>query len=326
MKRVGKWLLLLLLLSGCLTETVAVPAGPDMLPTAVSQAVLATVTALPEGQSPAGSLPPTFTPAAGAPAPTTSPAPYSSPTSAPTGTLAPTQTPTASPTLPPTVGPTATPNPTTTLLPPLPTASLLPTQPPAAANRLPNPSFEEGWYNLNGIPELQIANRWRLQWEVGDNPLDPDPWNDWVRPEARVLSRDFLPASEHALYIWDGDHTIKIFKGQGAISFQLLTDVTLPPGTYELRLQVFPDLIVDYAPNGEKIFADDVLAGEVRLITPDGGTGWMLPVFGVRNVFVRRFTLTTEATVSVGGAFRGRWAILNNGWFIDDWGLYAVNP
>ena len=106
------------------------------------------------------------------------------------------------------------------------------TVPSLGPNLLSNPSFEEGWYHPDGIPELQIPAGWQFKNEVGENPLDPDEWNEWVRPEVRVLSSAFLPPEEHDLFIWDGDQTVKVFKGSGAISFELTTAVTLQPGTY----------------------------------------------------------------------------------------------
>lgn len=196
-------------------------------------------------------------------------------------------------------------------------------RPARGPNLLPNASFEGGWYHPNGIPELQIPDRWLFEWDEGENPFSPDPWNDFVRPEVRVLPATFLPPEEHELFIWDGEHTVKIFKDWGAISIRLLTDVYLQPGAYLLEASVFPDLIVDYV-NGEKVWAPDPLSGEVRLIAGSGDTGWLLPAFGQKNTFVYSFTVSHPQTVRVGVALRGRYAIRNNGWFMDDWWLYQI--
>ena len=135
-----------------------------------------------------GTVPPTWTPLPGSVlvSPTTDR--LASRTPQPTHSPFPTLTPTPSDT------PTITPTPTETST---------PTHTPVAVgqNLLPNPSFENGWYHINGIPELQVPNQWTLDWVAGDNPLDPDPWNDFVRPESRVLNFDFLPPSEHDLFI-----------------------------------------------------------------------------------------------------------------------------
>lgn len=198
-----------------------------------------------------------------------------------------------------------------------------PPPPPAGggANLLPNPSFEEGWYHLHGSPELQVPDRWLLEWDAGPNPLDPDPWNAFVRPESRVLPAHFLPPAEHATFIWDGRQTVKIFKGEGALSFRLLTDVHLEPGSYVLEINVFPDLVVGYTAGGSKIWAPDPLSGEVRLVVDGGGSGWMLTAFGQKNSFYHTFQVDQARPVRLGVAIRGRWAILNNGWFMDDWSL-----
>jgi hypothetical protein len=135
-----------------------------------------------------------------------------------------------------------------------------------------------------------------------------------------VLTPDFLPADEHDLFIWDGRQTVKIFKGTGAISFRLTTNVHLEPGTYLLQIYVFPDLVDEYE-GGEKVWAPDPLSGEVRLLAGASSTDWMLPTFGQKNTFTHAFHVDVPQDLRVGAAMRGRWAILNNGWFMDDWSL-----
>jgi hypothetical protein len=311
------WLTLLglIFLPGCQADagqlpTVAVTAEPVVLiPT----------------RPPAPAPPPTWTPA---PAATDEPAtlaPLASRTATPPSSPWPTATPSATATQVPTETATETAMPAATHTPwpqttAMPTATL--TAPASSgANLLPNPSFEEGWYHWQGLPELQVPDRWLLEWEAGPNPFDPDPWNAFVRPESRVLPAQFLPPAEHATFIWHGRHTVKIFKGQGAISFRLLTDVQLEPGSYVLEINVFPDLVVDYTANGSKVWAPDPLSGEVRLVVDGGGSGWMLPAFGRKNTFYHTFQVDQARQVRVGVAIRGRWAILNNGWFMDDWSL-----
>jgi hypothetical protein len=192
-------------------------------------------------------------------------------------------------------------------------------------NLLPNPSFEEGWYHANGLPELQVPDQWRLEWDEGGNSLDPDPWNRYVRPESRVLSGAFLPANEHKLFIWDGSQTVKIFKKEGALSFRLLTDVFLEPGTYFFEINIFPDMIDGYAGTGKKIWAPDPLSGELRFIVNLPAGDWILPTFGQKNTYHHAFELTSPQKVHLGVAFRGRWAIENNGWFMDDWSLEQLS-
>ncbi|MCA9987628.1 MAG: hypothetical protein KDE59_25135 [Anaerolineales bacterium] len=344
----------LIFLAGCRSDSQ--DATPAELPTlaAIAQGATETATATgtatslspsPTWTATAEELPPTWTLTATSPA-TNTPLPYATSTRRPTFTPWPTQLPTNT-ALPPTAtlppAATATTGPTSTVavtegatsVATLPaTATTLPTNtpPPATAtspapsggNLLPNPSFEGGWYHINNIPELQIPASWRFEWEEGNNPLDPDPWNAWVRPEVRVLTTDFLPPNEHPLFIWDGTQTVKIFKGTGSISFRLVTEVTLPPGRYRLTVNVFPDLVVGYTASGEKIWAPDPLSGEIRLMGGGSSTGWILPTFGQKNTFTYEFVLGQQQTVTVGAAMRGRWAILNNGWFMDDWSLFRI--
>lgn len=184
-----------------------------------------------------------------------------------------------------------------------------------------NYSFEGGWYNMWGIPELQIPNGWVFEWDEGPTGFGSEPWDIWVRPETRVLPNYQLPESERGLFIREGDYTIKFFKGNGAISFRLYQDIPLEAGTYLMQVFVYPDLVSGYD-NGNKVYAGDPVAGEFRFITPDGGTGWMLlPGFGHWDTMEHTFTLTEPQTVRIGIGARGRFALNNNGWFFDNWAL-----
>jgi hypothetical protein len=312
-------LLFSLWLTACATEV-------DPLPT---QAVAAEIE---EMESPAtdavaeAEIPPTWTAVpiqdTATPAPTELPPPTNTP--APTSTLPPaTETPTEEPTE--TAVPTNTPAPqppaqATQPPPPPPPPPEDASNLPLGHNRLPNPSFEEGWYHHHGIPELQIPNGWGFAWDEGPTGFGNEVWDTYVRPEVRVLPATQLPPHEHSLFIFDGHYTVKAFKGYGAISYRLFTDVALEAGTYVLEINLYPDLYMDFV-DGQKIWADDVLSGEVRMIVGNGGTGWMLPQFGRKNTFTHTFTLDQPQTIRVGAGIRGRFAIANNGWFLDDWSL-----
>lgn len=309
------WVGLLVLLTACgAAESASAPTAAVAVPTLAVAAVAPSLTAT------IGIVPPTFTPPSVAvqqadisgtlktsvPSPTFTPFPSRTPTPTvtPTFTSTPTDTPTSTPT------PSLTPSPTNT--------------PPPDGNYLPNSSFEEEWYHPDGDRELQIPEQWIFEYDEGHNELDPDPWNKWVRPEVRVLSTDFLPPDEWNKFIWSGRQTVKIFKGEGAISYRLLTDVYLDPGTYTFQINIFPDLVEGYTSGGGKIWASDKLSGEIHFIVDEEKTNWVLPTFGEKNTLRHSFELTTPQTVRLGIAVRGRWAIANNGWFIDDWSLRRV--
>ena len=277
--------------------------------------------------------------------PTNTLQPTSSPTLEPTATftLEPTATNTLEPTATNTLEPTATntiqPTATNTVIPtiPPPTAvlpeSTLPPSPPhqptnppepiLGLNLIPNGSFEEGHYNQDGVPELQLPVKWRIAWDEGPTGIGNATWDVYVRPEVSVLSTARLPPSEHALYIFNGQHTVKIFKGQGAVNFRLSTDVLLEPGTYVVEAKMFAD-IVERWENGQKVWAQDPHAAEFRFLVGDGGTFWTTQRFGQINVHNFTFTVDETKNITVSLAMRGRYAIANNGWFIDDLSLRRI--
>ena len=235
--------------------------------------------------------------------------------------------------------PTHTPQPTDTPVPPAtntavpqpaqpqptspPPPPTVPPQPVYSGNILRNASFEDGWYHQNGIPELQLPNEWVFEYDEGPTGYGSEPWDKWVRPETRVLPDYQLPGDERGLFVRDGQYTIKMFKGSGAISFRVFQDIGLQPGTYTFQVNIYPDLVMDYL-KGEKVWASDPTSGEIRFITPDGGTGWILPAFGAWNTLEHTFTITDAQTVRIGVGIRGRYAISNNGWFFDQWSLKQI--
>jgi hypothetical protein len=257
--------------------------------------------------------------------------PIETPTDAPTAPPPPTSTPppTSSPIVTETVEPTetavpteipATAAPVNTQPPPPPTT---PAEPVLSGNLLVNGSFEEGWYNLHGAPEFQLPNGWAMEYDSGPTGFGGEEWDIWFPPETRVLPYFQLPESERSLFIRHGEYTIKAFKGNGPISLRLLQDIALPAGTYVFTVYIFPDLVASY--EGGKQFAGDPNAGEVRFISPSGGTGWLtFARFGVWGTFQHTFTIDTAQTVRIGVGMRGRYALASNGFFIDDWSLQQI--
>jgi LysM repeat protein len=213
------------------------------------------------------------------------------------------------------------PDPQPTLPPPAPTPSPQPPPPPPSSdNLLPNPSFEDGYYHQNGIPELQVPNSWQLEFDAGSSA--PGTGIAYVRPESRVIPDYLIPERERPIFFFDGIWTIKVFKGDVPISFRLFTDIHLEPGTYRFSASHFPDLVVSY--DGGKTYSGQPDAGEVAFILSGGGGGWTSVTPGVKNTLVQTFTINNPGTVRIGVAFRTRYMMPNNGFFIDDWSLSRI--
>lgn len=245
--------------------------------------------------------------------PTYTPTNTATPTNTPTRTPTPTRT--ATPSRTPTPGPSPTPNRTTT---PIGTAY------PVGPNLLSNPSFEEGSYDLYGAPELQVPLDWFMEIDEG-GILAPSSNEPFIRPESRIAPRWGLPAEEVNLFLYDGDWTIKVFKGGHPISFRLFTDVYLQPGTYRFTARFFPDLVTSYNSDGTKSWATDPLSGEIRFIRGNGGSVWQTVEAGEKNVMTYTFTVSGRGTVRLGVHFRTRYILANNGYFIDDWSLQRMS-
>lgn len=203
--------------------------------------------------------------------------------------------------------------------------AVAPTSPVAATgqNLLPNASFEEDWYFFNGVSELQIPVGWLTYTDEGLNPFTDDPDDVFLRPEIRVVPSEDMPASEAASFIFDGNKTIKAFKGGAPTHFGIFTDIALPAGSYRFTANFFPDIVTAYN-GGNKIWATDPLSAEARIVFNDGGTTWAPATVGAKNTLTYDFVLTQPATVRIGAAFRNRYVNHNNGWFLDDWVLQRL--
>ena len=203
--------------------------------------------------------------------------------------------------------------------PPATSAELVPVGP----NLLPNFSFEEGWYFFQGVSEWQIPNNWLLAVDEGANTLEGGSGGTFLRPEIRVVPKTDIPPAEHASFVFDGQNTIKAFKGGAPTSFAIFTDITLQPGRYRLTINFFPDIVITYN-NNNKVWATQALSSEARVIVDNGGTEWIVPQAGSKATLTYDFVVEEARTVRVGGAFRSRLINDNNGWFLDAWSLQAL--
>lgn len=311
----NRWIFFLLLSIGL----IGCAGGGDEVAEAALPTTLATIA--PAATIASTPIPP---PATNTPLPTNAPLPTKTAVSTATP-RPPTETPfiptkTATPTATFTATASPTPAPSET-----PAAQPTSSVPLTGVNILPNGSFEEGHYNQNGVSEFQLPNQWRLEWDEGATGYGNESWDVWVRPETRVLPDYQLPPEEHGIFIYDGTHTVKIFKGFGAISVRLLTDMYLTPGTYRMTINIYPDLYTSY--NGGKVWADDPDSGAVRFIVSGGtgGSGWRQPAFGQRNTMTHEFTIHQTQAVTVGVGIRAPFAIANNGWVMDAWSLQQIS-
>ena len=190
-----------------------------------------------------------------------------------------------------------------------------------SGNLFKNGSFEEGWhYYLYN--ELQIPDGWQVAIDEGPNTLSPGAGGNFARPEIRNVSSANLAESEQDLCIFDGDKTLKAFKGYAPTIFHFFQDVYLQPGRYRMTLNFFPDLVASY--DGGRVFVTDPLSGEVRIIHNDNVYDWTTVTPGQKNNRVYEFTVNQAGGVRLGASFRNRFAPANNGWFLDDWRLEKI--
>lgn len=195
---------------------------------------------------------------------------------------------------------------------------------PTSPNLFTNGSFEGGRYDHNGVQELQVPQGWFMYVDEGENTLVPGSGGLFFRPESRIFADVNIPESEHATFIWNGTHAIKVFKGGAPTHFGLFTDVYLQPGTYRATFNFYPDAVLAYE-GSSKTWATDPLAAEYRIIHGTGGTAWTPAAIGTKNTITYTVTVTSAGAVRLGVAFRNRFVLANNGWVIDDWSLVKVN-
>jgi murein DD-endopeptidase MepM/ murein hydrolase activator NlpD len=197
-------------------------------------------------------------------------------------------------------------------------------------NKLTNGNFESGWYHPNGIPELQIPNGWEFGYadEGVENPYDANPWAKFLRPEVRVLPREQVPPWEQDLFILDGDHTLKPFKGGGSLFFWLTQDATLEAGKYELIVRVYPDVVMDYDTDDQKVFATDTNAALIRF-NPNDRWQSINPVPsphpGARLQTVKHKFAHGGGTRQIVVEFMLPFPLKQNGLFCDKWELRRVD-
>lgn len=178
-----------------------------------------------------------------------------------------------------------------------------------------NGSFESGWHHHNGRPELQIPNGFTF-WDASEsginNPWDAAPYNQFVRPEVRVLPKSQVPAQEHAQFFADGEHTLKIFKGWGAHLTGL--EFTVAEAVNDtLVIPVFGDFVEAYSP--EKRY---VGGGFIRPVLNREAIGdWQALASGELGYY--EFKIAAQAGDRIMIQFGCPYALMNSGLFTDGW-------
>lgn len=205
-------------------------------------------------------------------------------------------------------------------------------------NLLANPSFEDGYFFQDGIPELAVPNGWRMYY-LDNAPFDGSAGNA-ARPETVVWYIGDAPANEQSLFFRHGSYALKIFKGGLPVYAGLAQDVSgLEVGRkYRLVAPIYID-IVERWENGVKIAPGKLSSGVVRLGAGPVGSPWLemsvinysgfwtaetiSPFYLAYPVFVYDFIATqSDMTIYIEMGSRDPYA--NNGFFLDTPGLYAL--
>ena len=214
-------------------------------------------------------------------------------------------------------------------IPPPPPPPLPPPPPPPAGNLLINGSFENGTYKWGGVDEFNIPDDWDWTFAPPEetNPVDPSSWSEFKPPEVVNPSAVNLPPHEQALFILDGERTLKIFKGSGSIKFSLSQLVTITePTTLRLTMPIYADLVKGYTDGGQKVWADDSEGrdGLYKWIIDDYSPSvWLSLVPGAWEDIVAEGTVQ-PGVVRVGVEVMLPFPLVNNGIFADSWTLEAV--
>ncbi len=219
------------------------------------------------------------------------------------------------------------PQPETTRVPPGPDAK----RPPAKPNVLINASFEDGMAYFNDdTRELAVPAGWVFAYMDETTPREQRQTAPWSRPITALINSHAVTMADRTRIFAGGTYCWKV-SGTGSPVwvrlFQSVLGVT-PGQKYRFTVNILPDLIARSHP--QVAYASDPLSGEVRLTATSGGqtfdTGWKTG----REVPVARYTaLTLDFTapanrVEVAVEVRGRWALPEGAWYVDELSLTSA--
>lgn len=206
-------------------------------------------------------------------------------------------------------------------------------------NLFENPGWESGYYNQDGISQIAVPNGWRMHWLdnvafEGTNGIVAN------RPETVVWNIQDAPEHERSLFFRDGIYTLKIFKPWAPMYAALSQDVTgLEVGRkYRIVAPIFVDIVESYGAG--KVPPADLTHGFVRFgVGPQGVTwrdgtqinysptwtaGNVNPFYQAMPIFIWDFVATQEnSTVFI--ELGSTYPHINNGFFMDGVGLFALN-
>lgn len=207
----------------------------------------------------------------------------------------------------------------------------------SSPNLLPNPGFEGGYYNQDGVAELAVPLGYRMHWIDGQEINGSEGLA--YRPETVVWNINQAPPHEQPLFWRDGIYNIKIFKGGHALYAALSTDVTLEAGArYRFVAPVFPDIVADYN-EGNKVSPGTAESAGVRLGVSTQGAAWRdasqinytgwFNAGNTPNFFFNMLDYSMEFTapannVTLWVEIFGQKQIPNNGYFMDGLSLVKI--
>lgn len=186
-------------------------------------------------------------------------------------------------------------------------------------NLLVNGSFEEGWTDAATFPG-QHPKGWVVEWNAGREFHNPHAEWEYQVGEGVHKSPDFLPAEEHAVFIWDGRWTYKLFADKKAFWARLKQTVELPAGRYRLSTPVWVDC---YRWMGFKDYDVEPWQAEIKVnVNNSAAREWSPLPSGGKRAVVTEFE-HPGGPMKLGVHLRANWPISNNLW-LDRWELAAV--
>ena len=215
-------------------------------------------------------------------------------------------------------------------------------------NLLPNPTFAEGNYRQDNIPELGVPIGWRVSYK--DNPSAPflntlpgeESPSALARPEVVTWPWTDAPENERELYYgpklsdtplrYTYSHVVKLFKPWlGMWAGLWAPGLTLQPNTYTFSVELFPKFVKEdgaLLDDPATRSADYLRHVHYRLFGGSNDSAWMdglsLPN-GQWNTLSIDFTLSTVKTLGVGFEVAALFGLQDNCLFIRNPRLTAHN-